>query len=486
MSRFRCSCPTGQRADVLSDSLVFKSIRQLGDLVRGREVSPVELAEVFLGRLETLGSDYNAVVTVTRKRAIREARQAEQEISSGRYKGPLHGIPYGVKDLLATADGIPTTWGAAPFRNQVFDYNATVVERLGTAGGVLAAKLAMVELAGGAGYWQPNASFTGPGITPWDKNRWSGGSSTGSGVATAVGLVPFTIGSETGGSIISPASNCGVAGLRPTYGRVSRYGAMALSWTLDKLGPLCLTADDCGLVLEAIAGEDPKDPTTTDRAFRYDHSDVSSRRFRLGVLKGVADHVDEPNRSNFQQALVTLGEVADMEEVEFSDLPHEEVFQVILFAEASSAFEEIVDDGMLAGLTAPEDRFGAYPRVTVLAKDYIKALRLRRFMAMNADEVMSPFDALVSPSRSGIATPLDQGFRRAILRSGSDTMMSLGNVAGLPAISVPSGFSQEGLPTGIKFMGRAYEENAILAVARAYQSLTDWHKRHPPELIPAG
>ena len=254
---------------------------------------------------------------------------------------------------------------------------------------------------------------------------------------------------------------------------------MALSWTLDKLGPLCLTADDSGLVLEAIAGRDPKDPTTTHRTFRYDYSDVSSRRFRLGVLKGVTDHVDEPTRSNFEQALVVLGEVADVEEMEFSDLPHEEVLQVILFAEASSAFEEIVDGGMLAGLTAPEDRFGAYPRVTVLAKDYIKALRLRRLIAENADQVMSPFDALVSP-------PLDQGFRSATLHSGRDTMMSLGNVAGLPAVSVPSGFSEEGLPTGIKFMGRAYEENAILAVARAYQSLTDWHERHPPDLLPAG
>ena len=469
----------------MSDGLVFRSIRQLGGLVRDREVSPVELAKLFLARLETLGPDYNAVVTVTRDRALRQARRAEQEIASGRYRGPLHGIPYGAKDLLATSDGIPTTWGAAPLRNQVFDYDATVIRRLEAAGAVLAAKLAMVELAGGGGYWQPNASFTGPGITPWDKTRWSGGSSTGSGAATAAGLVPFAIGSETGGSIISPASNCGVAGLRPTYGRVSRYGAMALSWTLDKLGPLCLTADDCGLVLEAIAGPDPKDPTTTHRGFSYDDSDLSSRRFRLGVLEGVADNVDDATRSNFERALDALGEVSDIEEVQFSDLPHEEILQMILFGEASSAFEEIVDSGMLAELTAPEDRFGCYPRVAVLAKDYIKAMRLRKLMAENADEIMSPYDALVAPSRSGIAPPLGQEFRSATLHSGKDTMMAVGNVAGLPAISVPSGFSVEGLPTGIKFMGRAYEENAILAVARAYQSLTDWHERHPPDLLSA-
>ena len=284
---------------------------------------------------------------------------------------------------------------------------------------------------------------------------------------------------------MSPSSNCGVAGLRPTYGRVSRYGAMALSWTLDKLGPMCLTADDCGLVLEAISGRDPKDPTTTRRSFTYDDSDVSSRRFRFGVMEGVTDHVDEPTRTNFEQALEVLGTVADIEEMRFSDLPHEEILQVILFAEAASAFEEIVDSGKLAELTAPEDRFGAYPRVTVLAKDYINALRLRRLVAENAEEVMSPFDALVAPTRSGVATPVNQGFRSATLHAGKDTMMSLGNVAGLPAVSVPSGFSEEGLPTGIKFMARAYGENTALAAARAYQSLTDWHERHPPDLLPA-
>ena len=260
---------------------------------------------------------------------------------------------------------------------------------------------------------------------------------------------------------------------------------MALSWTLDKLGPMCLTADDCGLVLEAIAGRDPKDPTTTRRSFSYDDSDVSARRFRFGVMENVTDHVDDPTRINFERALDALGDIADIEEMRFSDLPHEEILQVILFAEAASAFEEIVDSGKLAELTAPEDRFGAYPRVTVLAKDYINALRLRRLVAENAEEVMSPFDALVAPTRSGVATPVNQGFRSATLHAGKDTMMSLGNVAGLPAVSVPSGFSEEGLPTGIKFMGRAYQENAVLAAARAYQSLTDWHEHHPPDLLPA-
>src|SRR5262245_60431344 len=253
----------------MTESVVFQPIRRLAELVRARTISPVALAETFLGRLETLGPRYNAVVTLTRERAMAEARRAEHEIAAGRYRGPLHGIPYGAKDLLATSGGIPTTWGAAPFREQRFDFDATVIRRLEEAGAVLCAKLAMVELAGGMGYRQPHASFTGPGINPWRADAWSGGSSSGSGSAVAAGLVPFAIGSETWGSILSPAGFCGISGLRPSYGRVSRHGAMALCWTLDKLGPLALTADDCGLVLGAIGGPDPADPTASDRGYRY-------------------------------------------------------------------------------------------------------------------------------------------------------------------------------------------------------------------------
>ncbi|MDP6402156.1 MAG: amidase, partial [SAR202 cluster bacterium] len=287
----------------MTPDIVFTSVRGLGEMVRTRQVTPVELAEVFLGRLEELGPEYNAVVTVTRDLALDQARRAEQEIASGKYRGPLHGIPYGAKDLLATSGGIPTTWGAAPFRDQTFDHDATVVRRLEEAGAVLAAKLAMVELAGGMGYRQPNASFTGPGITPWDKNRWSGGSSSGSGTSVSAGLVPFAIGSETWGSILSPANNCGVAGLRPTYGRVSRHGAMAACWTLDKLGPLCLTADDCGLVLEAIAGHDPDDPTSSREPYSYEpDTGPSGRKFRLSLPRNVTDGCQDDVRANFERA----------------------------------------------------------------------------------------------------------------------------------------------------------------------------------------
>src|SRR5262247_3290666 len=300
MNRSRSAYPIARRASLVTSSVVFMPIRDLSTLVQTRQVSPVELAETFLARLETLGPQYNAVVTVTRERALQQAKQAERDIAAGHYRGPLHGIPYGAKDLLATSGGIPTTWGAAPFRNQRFDHDATVIRKLEEAGAVLCAKLAMVELAGGMGYRQPNASFTGPGINPWDLGAWSGGSSSGSGSAVGAALVPFAIGSETWGSILSPAGYCGIAGLRPTYGRVSRHGALALCWTLDKLGPLALTADDCGLVLEAIAGRDPADPSTSDRVFRYEAEDVRARRFRFGVLRDVTSGVEDAVRASFE------------------------------------------------------------------------------------------------------------------------------------------------------------------------------------------
>jgi aspartyl-tRNA(Asn)/glutamyl-tRNA(Gln) amidotransferase subunit A len=438
----------------------------------------VALAERFLERLETLGPRYNAVVTITRDRALEAARSAEREIAAGRWRGPLHGIPYGAKDLLATA-GILTTWGAAPLRERVLDYDATVIRRLEEAGAVLCAKLAMVELAGGMGYRQPYASFTGPGINPWNRAAWSGGSSSGAGSAVAAGLVPFAIGSESWGSILSPAGYCGIAGLRPTYGRVSRHGAMALSWTLDKLGPLARTADDCGLVLDAIAGPDPLDPTTTDRPFRYDDADPPGRRFRFGVVRGVTVGCQEAVVESFERSLEVLRRLGTVEEVSLPDLPYEAITRTILHAEAASAFEDAIESGWIAALTAPEDRYTPYARDAILAKDYIRALRLRGVVAREVDRVLSGLDALVAPGRPMVAPPMDQEFRSALRGTAPDLMGAIGNAAGLPAVIVPNGFGERGLPTSLQLMGRAWEENTVLAAARAYQSLTDWHRRHP-------
>lgn len=462
-------------------NVVFTSIRELGEQVRSGALSPVALTTLFLKRLETIGPRYNAVVTITRDRAMVQAQRAEAEIAAGRYRGPLHGIPYGAKDLLATSDGIPTTWGAAPFRDQMFDHDATVIQKLEAAGAILVAKLAMVELAGGMGYFQPHASFTGPCRNPWNPETWSGGSSSGSGAAVSAGLVPFAIGSETFGSILSPANNCGVAGLRPTYGRVSRFGAMALCWTLDKLGPLCLTADDCGLVLEAIAGPDPADPTASQQSYAYDAQPVG-RRFKLGVPTGITDEVDDHVRRHFDQALEVLSEVATIDTVTLPELPYTAVTRTILLAEAASAFEEFIGRGQAAELTAPEDHYGPYARTAIPATDYIRTLRLRGRMAKAIDALFAGsggYDALLGPSRWSPATGIDENFRGALHGNAPDVLGAIGNGAGLPSISVPDGFTPQGLPTGIQFMGRAYAENTVLAIAWAYQELTDWHRRHP-------
>lgn len=462
---------------MMNNNLVFTPIRQLGRLLKTREISPVELTELSLDRLSNLGPKYNAIVTITAERALNEARRAEKQILEGTYLGPLHGIPYGAKDLLATSGGIPTTWGAAPLRNQTFDEDATVIKKLGDAGAILVAKLAMVELAGGMGYRHPNASFTGPGLCPWDTSRWTGGSSSGSGAAVAAGLVPLALGSETWGSILGPANNCGVAGLRPTYGRVSRAGAMALSWTMDKIGPMALTADDCGIALEAISGSDPKDGSSSPKSYKYTRS-RSKSRFKLAVIRDVAKEAQEDVRENFNRALRDLSSVSEIHEIDLPDLPYEAMSRTIISAEGASALEELIDSGQAKELTNPSSRIGLYSRMFIPAVDYLKALRIRRLAVKALEECMEPFDALIAPSRSTTATPVDQDFRTAT-SFGSDIMGGVGNGLGLPAISVPNGFDQDGLPTGIQFMGKAFQENSVLKIANVYQSLTEWHKFHP-------
>jgi aspartyl-tRNA(Asn)/glutamyl-tRNA(Gln) amidotransferase subunit A len=458
----------------------YLSIRALGKLLREGETTPTELAEYYLDRLATVGRRLNAVVTLTADRAMREARLAEAELAAGYERGPLHGIPYGAKDLLATA-GIPTTWGAAPLRDQVFPEDATVVKRLREAGAVLVAKLAMVELAGGMGYNQPNASLTGPGISPWNLNAWSGGSSSGSGSAVGAGCVPFAIGSETWGSILTPASYCGVSGLRPTYGRVSRHGAMALCWTLDKLGPLARTADDCGLVLAAIAGPDPADPTTLPGPFTYDPGNERKRGFRLGILRDGLDQMQPAVSENFLRSLDILAATSTFEDVSLPDLPFEAATTIILRAEAAAAMEELIESGKLAELTAPEDRAGfGYAGTTVFAVDYLRAMRVRRIVDARVDQLLRRFDALLYPTTAFVASPLDVDFDTYNGTLRRLPLGAAGNLAGLPAISVPNGFGERGLPTAVQIVGRVGSESSILAVANAYQALTSWHDARPP------
>src|SRR6202166_1619613 len=252
----------------LSEELYFSTIAEWNTKLKAKRVSAVELARAFAARLEKLGPRYNALALPLTERAVKKAKSADDDIKRDRFRSPLLGIPFGAKDLLSVA-GVPTTWGAKPYAGQVFDYDATVLQKLDKVGAVLIGKLSMVELAGGGGYRFPAASLFGPGINPWDRSRWSGGSSSGSGSAVAAGLVPFAIGSETSGSIITPSAFCGITGLRPTYGLVSRHGAMPLSWTMDKLGPMCHSPEDCALVLAAIAGGDTNDPGSAGKSFYY-------------------------------------------------------------------------------------------------------------------------------------------------------------------------------------------------------------------------
>jgi aspartyl-tRNA(Asn)/glutamyl-tRNA(Gln) amidotransferase subunit A len=470
------------RKDVTEDTL-YLSVRELAAEVRARRLSPVALAEAYLDRLDKLGPKLGAVVTVTRELALDEARAAEKEVNAGTYRGPLHGIPYGVKDLLATK-GVPTTWGAEPYKDQVFDYDATVVKKLREAGAVLVAKLAMVELAGGFGYNHADASFTGPGRTPWNTGYWSGGSSSGPGAATAAALVPFAVGSETSGSIITPAAFSGVSGLRPTYGRVSRHGAMALSWTLDKLGPMCRTADDCGLVLAAVAGADPLDPSSVARPFAYAEPEPApkGKKWKVGVLKGATSRVQPEVKKNFEAALEVLGRFAEVvEDVALPDLPFGEVVGTIVKAEGASAFRDLLESGKAAQLRAANDRWGGYAAAMVLAVDYLQAMRIRGPMKRAMDELYAKYDALVAPSRGTVSYPIDVDFDKAYPGAGGGPpVIPAGNAVGQPALSVPNGLGARGLPTGIQFTGRAWGEARLIQIAHAYQQDTEWHKQRPP------
>jgi aspartyl-tRNA(Asn)/glutamyl-tRNA(Gln) amidotransferase subunit A len=338
----------------------------------------------------------------------------------------------------------------------------------------------MIEMAGGMGYKQPNASFTGPCATPWSLEYWSGGSSSGSGAAVGAGIIPFAIGSVTWGSILSPANNCGVAGLRPTYGLVSRHGAMALSWTLDKLGPLALNAEDCGLVLEAIAGYDPNDDSTTRKNYKYKYEE---RDFSLAYIKDMTEGYEDDVTQNFKKSFKELDKFATIEEITLPDMPYEAITRTILNAEAASAFDEFTEKGLAAQLTAPEDHYGPYARQSLLAVDYLKALRLRKKMCRAAWESMESFDAVIAPSLTRSATLIDQEFRKVSPGSIRDIMGAVGNGAGLPSISVPNGFNSLGLPTGLQFMGKPYRENSILSAAIMFQSYTNWHRKHPKKFI---
>ncbi len=470
------------------------SVRALGDGIREGRISPVALAEGYLERAKTIGARLNAFVTVTSELAMKQARQAEAEIKAGRYRGPLHGVPYAVKDLVAVK-GYPTTWGAKPYAHQSFDYDATVIERLNEAGAVLLGKAAMIELAGGLGYSSGDASLTGPARNPWNPDCWTCGSSSGSGAIVSAGLAPWALGSDTRGSILCPSSWCGVSGLRPSFGRVSRYGSMAIAYSMDKLGPMARTADDCALVLNVIGGHDPKDHDSvesTAKVFSYKETEPGGAPLRVGRLTNVFARKDsEAERAIDEAAKVFQQAGATVEECEFPDGPFEEAAELTILMEAASAFEHLVQSGDCKGLTDPLGQINGYASEQFSVIDYLHVQRVRTMLQKMADSMFDKYSVLISASQPTTAQPLhakdedDPAARRSKRSGGGGFHMDrrapdgVSSLCGLPAISIPCGFSKAKLPYGMQIMGRALEDATVLKAARLYQTHTEWHLQHP-------
>lgn len=437
------------------EELAFYSVRELGELVRKRRITSTELTRFFLARLQELGPKLECVVTITEELALRQAQRADEEIAAGRYRGPLHGIPYGVKDLFAVA-GYKTTWGAAPYKDQVIEGDAAVVVRLEQAGAVLVAKLTLGALAWG------DVWYGGVTRNPWNPEEGSSGSSAGSAAATAAGLVPFAIGTETWGSIVSPCTRCGTTGLRPTYGRVSRTGAMALSWSMDKIGPICRSAEDCAIVFAAICGPDGVDPSVVDLPFEY-RGRIDLRKLRIGYPKSLFE-ADYENRGNDAETLRTLESLgARLIPVELPAAPVESL-AFILTAEAAAAFDDLTrsgrDDLMVRQVK------NAWPNVFrasrfIPAVEYIQANRLRYMVVQDMGRMMSDIDVYLTPSFGG-------------------NNLLLTNLTGHPCVVLPNGFDDKGSPGSITFIGGLYDEGLLLSVARTYQDATDFHDQHPP------
>ncbi|HTP10771.1 MAG TPA: amidase [Anaerolineae bacterium] len=437
------------------EDIAFWPVTQLAALIRTKQISSVELTKLYLDRLHRYDPILHCVVTFTDDLALKQARRADREIAHGKYRGLLHGIPYGAKDLLATR-GIRTTWGAEPYRDQVPTINAAVIDRLEEVSAVLIAKLSVGALAWGD-VWLDGVMTR----NPWNLEEGSSGSSAGSAAATAAGLVGFAIGTETLGSIVSPSNRCRVTGLRPTFGRVSRYGAMALSWSMDKIGPICRVVEDCAIVFAAICGSDGRDLTVTDYPFNYD-TRVDVKQLRAGYLKSAFDKERE-NKANDDETLHVLKSLGiKLIPIELPEFPYD-AMTIILFAEAAAAFDELTRsnrDDLLARQVKD-----AWPNVfrrsrLIPAVEYVQANRIRTLAMLAMQRVMQGIDVYVAPS-----------FGEADL--------TRTNLTGHPAVVVPNGVTAKGHSSSITFTGQLYGEAAALSVAKAYQDATDYHLRIP-------
>jgi Asp-tRNA(Asn)/Glu-tRNA(Gln) amidotransferase A subunit family amidase len=485
--------PPGPRPSSLDD-LALQPITALAPLIQRRDVSATDLTRMYLARLKKYGPSLNCVVTLTEDLALQQATEADREIRAGRYKGPLHGIPWGAKDLFATK-GIPTTWGAGPYQHQVFDHDAAIVERLRDAGAILVAKLSMGALA------QGDQWFRGQTKNPWN-GTGSSGSSAGPGSATAAGLVVFGVGTETRGSIISPSSVNGVTGLRPTYGRVSRYGAMALSWTMDKIGPMCRTVEDCAIVFNAIYGPDGRDNTVADAPFVW-NPDVPLSKLRIGFVKAefdpnapppgggrggaggagapgaesgrggpggrgaaLTDEQREQQRRNREARFKALNDALDvyraagatLEPIEIPGSEFSNALSFVLSVEAAAAFDDLTRSSEIN-----DTSLGTWPNTFrtsrfVPAVEYIRAQRIRTLLMREFDALMSKYDAFLSPT--------------------SSSSLGITNLTGHPAVALKAGFVDK-TPVELMITGRLYDEATVLRVALAYERATKWHTMNP-------
>ncbi|MCU0406966.1 MAG: amidase [Ignavibacteriaceae bacterium] len=458
--------PKGQNLVIFSDysyvklpsdinELAFFTIGELAELIRKKQITSTELTKFFLERLKKYDPVLHCVISLTEERALKQAKLMDEEIEAGKYRGPLHGIPFGVKDLLSTKD-YKTTWGSVPFKDQFIDEEATVIKKLEEAGAVLCAKLTMGELAWG------DVWFGGMTRSPWDTANGSSGSSAGSASAVSAGLLPFAIGTETWGSIVSPSTVCGTTGLRPTYGRVSRTGTMALSWSMDKIGTICRSAEDLAVVFDIINGLDGLDQTLFDVPFNY-QPEIDFTKLKIGYLKSDFDKSYDFH-SQDSVTLTKLKELgAELIQIELPALPVNDL-AIILSAEAGAAFDELTLSNRDTLLVRQIKN--AWPNVFrasrfIPAVEYINANRLRYLLIQQMEELMKKVDLYLAPSWEG------------------DNLL-LTNLTGHPCVVLPNGFSEDGTPTSITFIGRLFDEGRLIAFAKKYQQATDFHKKHPP------
>ncbi|MBC7722004.1 MAG: amidase [Pedobacter sp.] len=452
---FQFSIPENVALPADKSELAFYSIPQLASLIKHKKISSESLTKFYIERLKKYGSTLHCVIELTEKLALEQAKKADAEIAKGMYKGPLHGIPYGIKDLFSVK-GTHTTWGTPPYKNQTLDETAFVAAQLQKAGAVLVAKLSLGELA------MDDVWFGGLTRNPWDTSKGSGGSSAGSASATAAGLVPFAIGTETYGSIVDPSMRCGTTGLRPTYGSISKSGAMTLAWTSDKIGPICRSAEDAAIVFNYIHGSDKIDASSINAAFNYTGK-IDISKLKIAYVKNYIDSL--PENSTEKQTLAVLKKMgAKITAFDFPDDLHgDEILGLIVSVESAAAFDPLTrsskDDEMVQ---QNKDRWPNTFRSArfVPAVEYITACRLRYQIMQKMDPILNQFDIIIAPPETG-----DQ--------------LAITNLTGNPSITIPNGFLQNGMPASISFIGKHFNEATLLAFTKAYQMQTGFHLKHP-------